>query len=65
MLERLEKDAYIAEVRELLTKHHRATGSTVAAGVLDRWHEVMSEFVQVMPVDYKRVLAETDNREAA
>ncbi|MEE2778539.1 MAG: glutamate synthase large subunit [Acidobacteriota bacterium] len=65
VLEALENDDYIAEVRELVQRHQRWTGSTVAASVLDRWNEVIGELVQVMPVDYKRVLAERASREAA
>jgi glutamate synthase domain-containing protein 3 len=30
----------------------------VAKGILDEWPEVLSQFVKVMPTDYKRVLAE-------
>ncbi|MDX1383769.1 MAG: glutamate synthase-related protein, partial [Thermoanaerobaculia bacterium] len=58
VLEPLDNDDYIAEVRELIERHKRYTGSTVAAGVLERWPDVLREFVQVMPIDYKRVLAE-------
>ncbi len=48
----------IAELKDLIERHYSATGSTVAAEVLDRWEEVLGEFVKVMPVDYKRVLQE-------
>jgi glutamate synthase domain-containing protein 2/glutamate synthase domain-containing protein 1/glutamate synthase domain-containing protein 3 len=41
-----------------LQAHAELTGSTVAAGLLDRWPEVAGEFVKVMPNDYKRALEE-------
>ena len=57
-LDRVEDDEDIAELRELIDQHRQLTGSTVAAEVLDQWPEVLEQFVKVMPVDYKRVLAE-------
>jgi glutamate synthase domain-containing protein 3 len=44
-------------VRDLLRRHVRYTGSTLAQKQLDRWKSVQSKFVKVMPKDYKRVLA--------
>ncbi len=61
-LEKVEADEDVAELRELIEKHrdlHRL--STVAADVLDRWDEVLPQFVKVMPTDYKRVLRRTRN----
>ncbi|MDX1562173.1 MAG: glutamate synthase large subunit, partial [Gammaproteobacteria bacterium] len=57
-LEPVEQDEDVAELRELIELHREYTGSTVAEQVLDRWPEVLSEFVKVMPIDYKRVLQE-------
>ena len=42
----------------LLREHREVTDSPVAARLLDRWPDCLSEFVKVMPRDYKRVLAE-------
>ncbi len=50
------EDAF--ELRELIEQHLQFTGSSVAARILDAWPDVLSEFVKVMPTDYKRVLAE-------
>ena len=51
-----EEDA--AELRELIEQHREYTGSAQAERVLDAWPDVLSQFVKVMPIDYKRVLAE-------
>jgi glutamate synthase (NADPH/NADH) large chain len=56
-LEHVEGDD-ITELRELITTHRFVTGSTVAAYILENWEHCLTEFVKVMPVDYKRVLAE-------
>ena len=48
--------AHAAEVKALVAQHLRHTGSTVAARVLDNWAAAQSDFVVVMPRDYKRVL---------
>jgi glutamate synthase domain-containing protein 3 len=57
-LEKVESEEDAAELRELIDSHATYTGSTVAADVLARWDEVLSQFVKVMPTDYKRVLEE-------
>ena len=44
-------------VRRLLARHAQLTGSTVARRVLDGWPSTRTQFVKVMPRDYKRVLA--------
>jgi glutamate synthase (NADPH/NADH) large chain len=46
-------------VRELCDAHFRHTGSVVAARLLDRWEEAVTEIVKVMPRDYRRVLEAT------
>jgi glutamate synthase (NADPH/NADH) large chain len=43
-------------LRSTLRSHAQATGSTVAAALLDRWHSEVRRFKKVMPRDYKRVL---------
>jgi glutamate synthase domain-containing protein 3 len=53
------------ELRELLEQHLRLTGSAVAARLLERWATAIEEFVQVMPSDYKLVLAEEQRKQAA
>jgi glutamate synthase domain-containing protein 3 len=57
-LERVDGDEDAAELRGLIEKHREHTGSAVAADVLERWDEVLPQFVKVMPTDYKRVLEE-------
>ncbi|NUP99083.1 MAG: glutamate synthase subunit alpha, partial [Armatimonadetes bacterium] len=51
-------------VRDLLTQHLELTGSSVAAGLLERWPETIGQFVKVMPSDYKRVIEQQREREA-
>ena len=48
----------VAKLQDLLTKHHQHTGSTVAKTLLDNWTTTLSKFKKVMPIDYKRALAE-------
>jgi glutamate synthase (NADPH/NADH) large chain len=43
-------------LKEVVTRHAELTGSTVAQGLLDRWHTEVRRFQKVMPTDYKRVL---------
>jgi glutamate synthase (ferredoxin) len=55
--ERVEDDQYERELREMIERHHRYTGSRRAARLLERWERALSEFVQIFPRDYKRALA--------
>ena len=64
-LEPLEAEPDRAEVRELIERHLRFTGSTVAQAVLDDWRRSVGQFVKVMPVDYKRVLEQLKTAAAA
>ena len=43
-------------LKATIARHAQLTGSTVAAGILDRWHVESRKFAKVMPTDYKRVL---------
>ncbi|MDA9043794.1 glutamate synthase-related protein, partial [Pseudomonadales bacterium] len=44
------------DVRILIEKHQRLTGSTVAARLLKDWESEKQSLIKVMPRDYKRVL---------
>ncbi len=57
-LEKVEEVQDISELKELIAKHYKYTGSTVAAGILQNWDDELPRFVKVMPIDYKRALAE-------
>ena len=57
-LEKVQLDADINELRKLIEKHKKYTGSTVAGYILDNWSNELGRFVKVFPTDYKRVLEE-------
>ena len=46
-------------LRDLVAEHQRRTGSTVAAGLLERWEEAAEEFVVVIPPGFRAALAHT------
>ncbi len=46
----------IAEVKILIERHAKYTGSERAAAMLAAWEEYLPKFVRVIPRDYKRVL---------
>jgi len=45
-------------LHDMITKQFMYTGSRKAKTVLDAWDTMLPKFVKVMPIDYKRVLAE-------
>ncbi len=57
-LEAVEADEDIAELKDLIAKQHKYTQSTVAAAILDDFANQLPKFRKVMPIDYKRALAE-------
>ena len=57
-LEKLEVEADIADLKRLITNHANYTGSGVAKRILANWSTELKHFLKVMPVDYKRALAE-------
>ena len=59
--EKLDKKNLVL-LKELLEKHFRYTGSSVAKKILDNWKKETHNFVKVMPTDFKRVLQEMDEQ---
>ncbi len=56
--DKVDTEECIAELREMIETHRDLTGSAVAQDMLNRWEDVLPQFVKVMPTDYKRVLEE-------
>ena len=46
------------ELHELIQRHYDNTGSKLARTMLDNWHSYIDDFIQVVPIEYKRVLQE-------
>ncbi|KAI9885309.1 MAG: glutamate synthase [NADH] [Watsoniomyces obsoletus] len=57
-LSEVEEPNEIAFLRGLIEDHHHYTGSELAARVLQDFNRALRRFVKVLPIDYKRVLAE-------
>ncbi|RCX16100.1 glutamate synthase (ferredoxin) [Anaerobacterium chartisolvens] len=55
-LESLEDTEEILEVKAMLERHLKYTGSGLADRILSEWHKTVPLFVKVMPKDYKRML---------
>ena len=51
----LSDDADIEELRGMVERHRRYTGSPLAARVLDDWDGMIGRFVKVYPRDYRRM----------
>ena len=50
------------ELHELIRQHYLYTGSALARTMLDNWPRYVEEFIQVTPIEYKKVLAEEQMR---
>ena len=46
------------ELHELIRQHYLYTGSALARKMLDDWNRYVEDFIQIVPIEYKRVLQE-------
>ncbi len=58
----VEEASYRKELHELIRQHYLYTGSKLARTMLDDWNHYVDEFIQVVPIEYKRVLQEEQIR---
>ena len=54
----VEESSYRKELHELIRQHYLYTGSKLARTMLDDWNHYVDDFIQVVPIEYKRVLQE-------
>ena len=54
----VEETTYRKELHELVRQHYLYTGSKLARTMLDDWNRYIEDFIQVVPIEYKRVLQE-------
>ncbi|MDR3138017.1 MAG: glutamate synthase large subunit [Tannerellaceae bacterium] len=54
----IEDAAARKELHELIRKHYHFTGSRLAGQILDNWDHFLDEFIQVIPIEFKKVLQE-------
>ena len=58
----IEEASYRKELHEVIRQHYLYTGSKLARTMLDNWNRYVDEFIQVVPIEYKRVLQEDQMR---
>ena len=58
----IEDPAEIAFVRGMIEDHHHYTGSELAARILLEFNKALPRFVKILPLDYKRVMAERSSK---
>ena len=54
----VEEASHRKELLELIRQHCLHTGSALAGRMLDDWNRHVEDFIQVVPIEYKRVLQE-------
>ena len=55
-LESVTDPADIAELKEMIEKHLKYTGSSKAEDILNNWNSELPRFVKVFPMEYRRIL---------
>ena len=58
----VEDSASRNELRELIHNHWTYTDSALARQMLDDWQHYVQEFIQVIPIEYKKVMQEEKDR---
>ena len=54
----IEENSYRKELHELIRMHYYYTGSKLAKTMLDSWSKYVDQFIQIVPIEYKKVLQE-------
>ncbi|MCM1107817.1 MAG: glutamate synthase large subunit [Clostridium sp.] len=54
----IEETSYRKELHEFIRLHYLHTGSNLARTMLDDWQHYVEQFIQVVPIEYKKVLQE-------
>ena len=60
-LELMDDPADRAELKKILERHHKYTGSKKAKALLSNWEESCKRFIKVIPVGYKMLLSDESN----
>ena len=58
----IEEASYRKELHELIRQHYLYTGSKLARTMLDDWNHYADQFIQIVPIEYKKVLQEEQMR---
>ena len=58
----IEEASYRKGLHELIRQHYLYTGSNLARIMLDDWNRYVDEFIQIVPIEYKKVLQEEQMR---
>ena len=58
----VEESSARKELHELIRQHYLYTGSKLARLMLDDWQRYVEDFIQIVPIEYKRVLQEEQVR---
>ena len=51
----LKEEDEIAELRNLIERHVKYTGSKLGKHMLENWEEFIPQFIKVTPVEYKKI----------
>ncbi|MDO7907190.1 glutamate synthase large subunit [Paenibacillus sp. JX-17] len=65
LLERLEDEDEANEVRGLIQRHNIFTGSERGQQVLEQWETARSQFVRVIPKDFKKMMEQIERVQAS
>ena len=57
----IEEASYRKELHELIRQHYLYTGSKLARILLDNWNHYVDQFIQVVPIEYKKSTAGRTN----
>ena len=58
----VEDSRFRKELHELIRQHYLYTGSKLARTMLDDWNRYVEDFIQIVPIEYNRVLQEEQVR---
>ena len=64
-IEQVTDPDYAALLKSMVEEHYQLTGSKRAKLLLDNWKKHLTEFVLVIPLEYRKILATTNSTKAS
>ena len=58
----LEADSDVEKLKNIIHQHFDSTKSSIACQILENWMTEITQFMRVIPTEYKEMLSSTPNR---
>ncbi|MBM7649527.1 glutamate synthase (NADPH/NADH) large chain [Bacillus ectoiniformans] len=64
LIETIQNDAEMSELKAMIETHHQLTNSPKAKRILDNWNEEKQQFIRIIPSEFKEMMASIQQYES-